>query len=604
MCFCSKERRLPSLLLAAAVVFGGFVLNSEADVLVVGPGEAYENIQAAILAADPGDTIEVKAGEYVEEGQIVINKNLTITGKGRDKTIIKPAQDTGGTGDDRGWFLVEPGNEFNLSKVALDGKDQKVYQAIRSYGTGIIEDNIIKNMEYDNNFGYGIVAFADMTISNNIFENIRRVGVDIYDMSDFGGPEDVHVTVSGNAFTGMGEGEYYNVGVFVQAGTTGKIEGNVFSEYKGVLHGSISSAIGVTDWLVHTGLIGYGTEATITGNEITSSAIGIGVGFDEDEEDIIVNVNYNDIYANEKYGVHNRSAAMIVDARNNWWGHNSGPYHPEKNDDGEGDVVSDNVLFDPWITEPEPEPDPEPSPDPDPEPDPEPEPRPRPGPAPEPEPEYPLPPTGFNASPSVGFLLSIKLEWLPSESEGVVAYNVYVSTGPEASGADAGTEEAEGLKFWLLAQESSDTFDYTHTGLTRNLKYYYIVTSVNEEGLESNESSIILWYVAGTDEYGELDVITWGPERIIEEPEVDDSSTCFIATAAYGSPLSLEVSALRAFRDGFLLANKAGREFTGAYYSMSPAFAEIIEGNRMARFVLRLHLAPFVKVAGALAGMN
>ncbi|WP_291322275.1 CFI-box-CTERM domain-containing protein, partial [Desulfonatronospira sp.] len=112
--------------------------------------------------------------------------------------------------------------------------------------------------------------------------------------------------------------------------------------------------------------------------------------------------------------------------------------------------------------------------------------------------------------------------------------------------------------------------------------------------------------IPDTGETGELDPISWGPERVTDEPVIEDdsSSTCFIATAAYGSSLSLEVSALRAFRDGFLLSNKVGREFTGAYYSMSPAFAEIIEGNRMARFVLRLHLAPFVKVAGALAGMN
>ena len=41
-----------------------------------------------------------------------------------------------------------------------------------------------------------------------------------------------------------------------------------------------------------------------------------------------------------------------VDARFNWWGDASGPYHPTLNPTGSGDAVSDYVLFDPWLTEP------------------------------------------------------------------------------------------------------------------------------------------------------------------------------------------------------------------------------------------------------------
>ena len=38
-----------------------------------------------------------------------------------------------------------------------------------------------------------------------------------------------------------------------------------------------------------------------------------------------------------------------VDARNNWWGDASGPYHPTLNSGGLGDEVSNNVDFDPWL---------------------------------------------------------------------------------------------------------------------------------------------------------------------------------------------------------------------------------------------------------------
>jgi hypothetical protein len=53
------------------------------------PGD-YSTIDAAINAANPGDTIQVAAGTYDE--QVVINKSLTLQGAG-DTTIIKPSAD-------------------------------------------------------------------------------------------------------------------------------------------------------------------------------------------------------------------------------------------------------------------------------------------------------------------------------------------------------------------------------------------------------------------------------------------------------------------------------------------------------------------------------
>ncbi|MBK6765121.1 MAG: T9SS type A sorting domain-containing protein [bacterium] len=42
-----------------------------------------------------------------------------------------------------------------------------------------------------------------------------------------------------------------------------------------------------------------------------------------------------------------------IDARNNWWGDASGPYHPTLNPTGLGDtLLSDSVLFEPWLLTP------------------------------------------------------------------------------------------------------------------------------------------------------------------------------------------------------------------------------------------------------------
>jgi len=48
----------------------------------------------------------------------------------------------------------------------------------------------------------------------------------------------------------------------------------------------------------------------------------------------------------------NRPPQYII-ARNNWWGDASGPYHPTRNPDGQGDTLySDVIQFEPWLTEP------------------------------------------------------------------------------------------------------------------------------------------------------------------------------------------------------------------------------------------------------------
>jgi uncharacterized repeat protein (TIGR01451 family) len=58
-------------------------------------------------------------------------------------------------------------------------------------------------------------------------------------------------------------------------------------------------------------------------------------------------INLNDILSNKSYGVYN-SSSSVVDARYNFWGDLTGPYHPEKNPTGKGDRVSDCVEFMPY----------------------------------------------------------------------------------------------------------------------------------------------------------------------------------------------------------------------------------------------------------------
>ncbi len=60
---------------------------------------------------------------------------------------------------------------------------------------------------------------------------------------------------------------------------------------------------------------------------------------------------YNRVHDNAEEGLVNDDAPDL-DARHNWWGDASGPYHPTLNPDGTGDEVGDHVIFYPWLSAP------------------------------------------------------------------------------------------------------------------------------------------------------------------------------------------------------------------------------------------------------------
>lgn len=84
------------------------------------------------------------------------------------------------------------------------------------------------------------------------------------------------------------------------------------------------------------------------------------------------------------------------------------------------------------------------------------------------------------------------------------------------------------------------------------------------------------------------------PSEVVGILSEDD---CFIATAAYGSPLAREIHFLRAFRSAVLLQTTLGRKLVRAYYRWSPPIAAWIADREWARSLTRSLLKPIVRLA-------
>jgi len=74
-------------------------------------------------------------------------------------------------------------------------------------------------------------------------------------------------------------------------------------------------------------------------------------------------------------------------------------------------------------------------------------------------------------------------------------------------------------------------------------------------------------------------------------------SWCFIATAAYGTPMAEDIQILREFRDEYLLTNPVGQALVDLYYRVSPPMAEFITEHPSLKPIVRAGLLPAVAMS-------
>jgi len=87
------------------------------------------------------------------------------------------------------------------------------------------------------------------------------------------------------------------------------------------------------------------------------------------------------------------------------------------------------------------------------------------------------------------------------------------------------------------------------------------------------------------------------PEPEPEPEPTPSGGMCFIATAAFDTPMAEEIQILREFRDEYLLTNTVGQSFVDFYYKTSPPVAKFITEHPSLKPIVRAGLLPALAIS-------
>ena len=299
---------------------------------------AAGRVAEAVTLADPDAVVTLLPGEYLEPGQILVDRPLTVLGDPGDRPLLRPTDDTAAAGDAAAWWLVAASGSLDLADVVLDGAGRAVAEALRAHGPGSLTGCGLRDFAFESSGpAYAGTALrcldAPWIVRDNVFTGLGRAGVHVSGAGAAG------ATIVGNAYAGKGAGDWRDHGVILEGGAAARVDSNDVGGCLGVasIGGAGSAAVHVE---------GAGSSLLLNGNDLSGNTAGLTVGADALDTPSAT-ARDNDFGDNTEWGVVN-FGSVVVDALQNWWGHASGPYHPTLNPGGAGVPVSDNVLFDPW----------------------------------------------------------------------------------------------------------------------------------------------------------------------------------------------------------------------------------------------------------------
>ena len=350
----------PVFTLEVTSQYGDGDFGTPAGNLVSISSRSYPSIQSAIDAADSGNTITVAAGTFTEDlsigtGVAVQGAGSTATSLVGNHTLTASNVSLSGigfsiTGAGVALTLDSSGSALDSVSITNSAFDLSASEAgtVGVHVGGGTPTNAVTNVTMSLNSFSGpsnlncnpwkiggsfnnpiSASVSGLTFSNNAVDKCSiPINLDDSDLTD--------IVLSGNAFTNT-DGAVY---VWAQDGTdpTGVLSGFSFINNTVDSTNSYGAAFfgwHTTDFIVNTTLNddNFG-EGNIIANNLFGGVSGLTAG-----------ETLNAV------SVHATLDSYELNAANNWWNSVNGPTHVANtyNTSSQGDVVSDNVVFVPWL---------------------------------------------------------------------------------------------------------------------------------------------------------------------------------------------------------------------------------------------------------------
>lgn len=261
-----------------------------------------------------GETLVIKPGVtvYLDAG-VSINVHGTLTAEGTKDNMITFTHNN----SNEYWDAIKLQGSYNCTikycKIEYGGNnDYYYYGAVYCCSPVTVAHCIISNTT---DIAITCWSCGSPNISNNTITN-NMAGIFCLQSS----PEIFHNNISDNT----------QYGIMIREYSSPNISYNNIS-YNG-----------------QVGIMCIASSAKIFHNAIFNHQIGITC---TDYHDITPNpiIHQNDIYNNREYGVRNYNTSVIINATYNFWGSTNGP---SGEGHGDGDKVSENIEYEPWLNRP------------------------------------------------------------------------------------------------------------------------------------------------------------------------------------------------------------------------------------------------------------
>lgn len=272
---------------------------AEARTVLVVPRD-YATIQAAVNAAAPGSTVRVEPGTYTE--QLVIDKDLTLTGAGADGTVVKaPATLTPfavdlPTGQTVSAIVkIGHGAQVRMSGFTMTGPTPcgSVSGVVALQAADLqLSDSRVSDLQPDpatcpaaQAIGHAVVfglppriqaegthgSTASGRVTHVAIHDYQSVGIDIAGPLD--GPPS-RVTVADNTVSGGAELATEQLGIVVDFGAVARVAGNTVADGVCTIPGCGPDPINQVQSM---GILVLGAPAgtTVAGNHISGNDVGV-----------------------------------------------------------------------------------------------------------------------------------------------------------------------------------------------------------------------------------------------------------------------------------------------------------------------------------------